>query len=226
MHFPYALPEPDLQGGTKVLFSEIFDTLVHPAFLEEQDYNLFRTMAIASDDPPRFGKGEDANYYFQRAIEDLQELFGYCPQSIRGDLIQRVIRAASRFSLAHADELEKIEAELSKRKLLTHITDVGNVARVKSPMANLLERLNEATSQRGMKTKLAKIMGVLLANVSQWLSGEREPGGETTLQLLHWVEQQERQPNTLGSATNTTRGKVTRRKVVNENKPSSNHNKP
>jgi transcriptional regulator with XRE-family HTH domain len=90
-------------------------------------------------------------------------------------------------------------------------------------MANLLDRLNKATSQRGMKSKLAKVMGVPLANISQWLSGVREPGGETTLKLLHWVEQQERQQNTLGSAINTTKGKATRRKVVHENKPTSSH---
>ena len=80
----------------------------------------------------------------------------------------------------------------SKKTVLTDITVSDKHAAVKSPMANLLDRLNEATIQRGMKSTLAKFMGVPLANVSQWLSGEREPGGETTLRLLHWVEQQER----------------------------------
>jgi hypothetical protein len=73
------------------------------------------------------------------------------------------------------------------RKLLTDVTATGNVSPVKSTMASLLDRLNKATSQRGMKSKLAKVMGVPLSNVSQWLSGEREPGGETTLRLLNWV---------------------------------------
>jgi DNA-binding transcriptional regulator YiaG len=52
--------------------------------------------------------------------------------------------------------------------------------------------LNKATSGRGAKSALAKYMGVPLPNVSQWLSGDREPSGETTLQLLNWVEHQER----------------------------------
>jgi TorA maturation chaperone TorD len=30
--------------------------------------------------------------------------------------------------------------------------------------------------------------------VSQWLAGDHEPGGETTLRMLQWLQQQERQP--------------------------------
>jgi transcriptional regulator with XRE-family HTH domain len=111
----------------------------------------------------------------------------------------------------------------AKNNLLTYVTVSDNVSPVKSIMANLLDRLNKATSQRGMKSKLAKVMGVPLANVSQWLSGAREPGGGTTLKLLHWVEQHEPQQNTLDSADNTAKGKATRRKVVYDKKPTSSH---
>lgn len=58
-------------------------------------------------------------------------------------------------------------------------------------LAKLLAKVRLATSQRGKKSELAKYLGVPLASVSQWLSGDREPGGETTLRLLHWVQQQE-----------------------------------
>lgn len=75
---------------------------------------------------------------------------------------------------------------------LDEVTGLGNYSDVKLTMAALLSRLNKATAAHGMKSKLAKYMGVPLPNVSQWLSGEREPSGETTLRLLHWVEQQER----------------------------------
>jgi transcriptional regulator with XRE-family HTH domain len=111
---------------------------------------------------------------------------------------------------------DSLEQQNSSRKLLTDVTDFAKLPPVKSPMANLLDRLKEATSRRGMKTTLAKFMGVALANVSQWLSGEREPGGETTLRLLRWVEQQERQQNTLDSASNTAKGKTQVRKLPNE----------
>jgi transcriptional regulator with XRE-family HTH domain len=85
------------------------------------------------------------------------------------------------------DRRAHLVASTKENNLLTAVTVSGNIPPVKSTMASLLDRLNEATSQRGMKSKLAKVMGVPLSNVSQWLSGEREPGGETTLRLLNWV---------------------------------------
>jgi transcriptional regulator with XRE-family HTH domain len=75
---------------------------------------------------------------------------------------------------------------------LTNIVLSDNIQSVKAQLPELQKRLNEATRKRGTKTALAKFMGVKLPTVSRWLSGEKEPGGETTLRLLHWVEQQER----------------------------------
>jgi transcriptional regulator with XRE-family HTH domain len=97
------------------------------------------------------------------------------------------------------DEMRRdLRSRLSKqipaqKDSLTKITDSGNNRDVKAKLPALLKRLNEATRERGQKTELAKFMGVPLPNVSQWLSGDREPDGENTLRLLHWVEQQERQ---------------------------------
>lgn len=76
---------------------------------------------------------------------------------------------------------------------LTDIALSGNITDVKAQLPGLLKRLNEATRERGTKAALAKFMGVKLPTVSRWLSGEKEPGGENALKLLHWVEQQERQ---------------------------------
>jgi len=120
-------------------------------------------------------------------------------------------------------EFKAMAAEdLAKKKVLTDVTVTDNIAPVKSPMANLLDRLNHATARRGMKTVLAKVMRVPLANVSQWLSGEREPGGETTLRLLHWVQKQEEKLNDPSSAINTTGVTATRpRKTLHENQKSN-----
>lgn len=63
---------------------------------------------------------------------------------------------------------------------------------VKAQLPKLLERIREATAESGSKSALAEFLGVPLASVSRWLSREREPGGEYVLQLLQWVEQQER----------------------------------
>jgi len=59
-------------------------------------------------------------------------------------------------------------------------------------MQTLLDRVRKATSEYGAKAALARDLGVSVANVSQWLSGSREPSGKTTLALLSWVEQWER----------------------------------
>ena len=106
---------------------------------------------------------------------------------------------------------------------LTNVSEYANVRLVKSQLLGLLDRLKMATERRGMKSALAKYLGVPLASVSQWLSGDREPGGETTLKMLRWVQEQESQPNTLGSASNTTKGNATQvrsSKVYEKPKPS------
>lgn len=64
---------------------------------------------------------------------------------------------------------------------------------VQPVLPKLIERLKNATSDRGQKTALAKWLGVHRQCVTDWLSGKQEPGGEITLRLLKWVEQQERQ---------------------------------
>jgi transcriptional regulator with XRE-family HTH domain len=113
-------------------------------------------------------------------------------------------------------ELFQIEAKrrmvlpafADENRVLTGVAESGKLSPVKSQMKNLLADLNRLTSEPGKKTELADFLGAPLTSVSRWLSGEREPGGETTLRLLHWVEQQERQQNTLGSAINTAKGKT------------------
>jgi transcriptional regulator with XRE-family HTH domain len=82
---------------------------------------------------------------------------------------------------------------LAKKISVDNIGVKDNIGDVKHSLPNLLERLKKATAERGKKSALAKALGVPLVNVSKWLSGVREPGGETTLKLLTWVEHQERQ---------------------------------
>jgi transcriptional regulator with XRE-family HTH domain len=76
---------------------------------------------------------------------------------------------------------------------LTEASTSEKLGGVKAQLPTLLERLNLATKESGNMSALAKFLGVPLASVSRWLSGKREPGGEITLKLLQWVEQQERQ---------------------------------
>jgi transcriptional regulator with XRE-family HTH domain len=90
---------------------------------------------------------------------------------------------------AHADCATLIEA---KKNPLQNVSESVKHDLVKSQLEELLKRLHKATEERGKKSELASHLGVPLASVSQWLSGEREPGGETTLKMLNWVHRQER----------------------------------
>jgi transcriptional regulator with XRE-family HTH domain len=84
------------------------------------------------------------------------------------------------------------ELKDSEKELLTPLDALVRLPEVKAPLENLLRRANRLTQEPGKKSELARFLNVPLASLSRWLSGKREPGGEATLQLLHWVEQQER----------------------------------
>lgn len=84
----------------------------------------------------------------------------------------------------------------SEKRSETHLTKPSTSSKlgdVKPCLPKLLDRLQRATAGTGKMSELANWLGVPLASVSRWLSGKREPGGEITLRLLNWVEQQERQ---------------------------------
>lgn len=94
-------------------------------------------------------------------------------------------------SLMARVELRSLHHADSERKVLTETESPATLPSVKSQLDNLLAILNHLTEETGKKTALADFLGAPLASVSRWLSGEREPGGETTLRMLQWVRQQE-----------------------------------
>jgi transcriptional regulator with XRE-family HTH domain len=108
------------------------------------------------------------------------------------------------------------------KEMLTHVSESANLSAMKSPLAHLRERLKRATAAKGKKAELAHFLGVPRPCVSDWLSGKREPGGETTLRLLNWVERQEAQQTTRPAEATTPAGLKTRKKAPNEKKPQSN----
>jgi len=78
------------------------------------------------------------------------------------------------------------------KKSLTGISLKSKERGVKSEIQKLIEQVKRAASKPGAKVALARALDVAPARISEWLSGEKEPGGEYTLRLLRWVEQQER----------------------------------
>lgn len=117
-------------------------------------------------------------------------------------LFRRAAQVAARYPRDVETAVTAREAEMyaieeqrraeNKRNMLTEPSTPGKLPTVKSQLKNLLARVNRIAEQPGKMSELADSLGAPLASVSRWLSGKREPGGETTLQLLHWVEQQER----------------------------------
>lgn len=76
------------------------------------------------------------------------------------------------------------EAELA---LTVNSLKRNSGSEVKTEIQKLIERVNRKASMPGAKAKLARALGVAPARVSEWLSGEKEPGGNYTLILQKWV---------------------------------------
>jgi transcriptional regulator with XRE-family HTH domain len=128
----------------------------------------------------------------------VEAMLSACPPELRPDLFEKINNLLRDFVRLHDQQFQTFAQQLVDSKgieksAVDNVSDVVNIEAVKPQLPSLLKRLEIATSQRGQKSELAKFLGVSLVQVSQWLTGDREPSGETTLKLLHWVEQQERQ---------------------------------
>ena len=89
----------------------------------------------------------------------------------------------------------------------------------KSKLDKLLDDVRRLTAERGKPAALAKNLRVHRSRISKWLMGDVKPDGEAALELLAWVQEQGGQQQTLGSASDTTKGKRTRPRSRDETKP-------
>ena len=87
-----------------------------------------------------------------------------------------------------------------RSKGLTNYVEERNTVPVQPIMPTLIERLRRATEKHGRKTELAAWLGAPQQSVTDWLSGRKEPAGETTLRLLAWVTAEEAKQKSSGSA--------------------------
>ena len=178
-----------------------------------QDLETYRDAIMRSGDPFGARASEDA---IVKVIADaVRALLLHVRWENRLAFLEQAPAALAKTVMQLEVESEK-RAYAAERKLLTEPSIPAILPPVKSQLDNLLAGLNRLTNETGKKTELADYLGAPLASVSRWLSGEREPGGETTLQMLRWVQEQERQPNTLGSAMNIAKGKTQVSKSSNE----------
>ena len=113
--------------------------------------------------------------------------------------------------------LATLDADYDAKKILTDVVLTDNIAAMQDQMLKLRARLIKATVRRGQKAALAKWLKVPTSSISPWLAGRKQPSGDTTLRLLQWVEQQERQQNQSPGSATTPPGRKTRlRKSSNE----------
>ncbi len=219
---PYFDLSPNLEFLIKpnALFSEAFDTVlkepiqkqidalvqwigVKAYFAGKYDDAVLDSLHLAGED-----SGRAAGFYVEKVIK---MKFHQMPEQFRPKFAEALLAAEKSFLKQHGKDIEKLIRERQERDIAanhplfdkkTDLTDAETstrIAEVKSQLPSLLARLNRATKESGKMSALADFLGkasgqkVPLASVSRWLSGKREPGGEITLLMLRWAEQQERQ---------------------------------
>jgi transcriptional regulator with XRE-family HTH domain len=213
MHPTYEVGLP-YSPSTKAnsLFSSIFDDflnvqtrVIEQAWVKEFGEEKFRAGEFEGLELTHFQRLDRA--FTTAAVRSIVKAItielNWLPDDLRAIYINYLADAMNAFRLKHSKQIGNLvpptARELSEQAVnlnkisLRGVTESGKHSGVQAKLKELRVRLNQATADRGMKSRLAKFMRVPLPNVSQWLSGKREPGGETTLKLLQWVEQQERQ---------------------------------
>ena len=189
--------EKDLNVPSNSVFSDVFFSLLLPSF-QDQNEDFQEAMIL------RFGRGKMLAAMVKKAFRDapdghagnlqrvldkfIEDFLKNHPENDPKKLLRRqawYINAEQFFKFPNAEQ------PYSDQNNLTKAESVGINSEVKSQLPVLLERVRKVSSASGKKTELANFLSVPLASVSRWLSGEREPGGEITLRLLKWVEQQE-----------------------------------
>jgi hypothetical protein len=118
--------------------------------------------------------------------------FEQIPPHLYDDYFRTLMAASLGFYQTHRSEIPLDHSQKTSKHVLTETESQSKNESVKPILPKLLARLERATSEPGKKSELAKFLGAPLASVSRWLSEDREPGGEITLKMLQWVEQQER----------------------------------
>jgi transcriptional regulator with XRE-family HTH domain len=192
--------EKDLNLPPNSIFSDVFFSILSPS-LQNENKDFQEDMIL------RFGRGKMLAALVKKAFRDVPDAHAGNLQrgldNFIADFLKKNPENDSRKLLkrqawyVNAEQFFKFpNAELpppDPNQNLTEAEIVDIHTNVKYELPVLLERAKKVSSASGKKSELAFFLRVPLASVSRWLSGEREPGGEITLRLLKWVEQQERQ---------------------------------
>jgi transcriptional regulator with XRE-family HTH domain len=190
---------------TESLFSAVFDDYLD-AHLEQAELELKRLVGDRAFYTGDFESGmlhniarvgespsEAIRFYL------VKQVLMYCsrlPEDLRVEYGNSLMEASEAFIKKHRRTIDKVFSSAQRPQLekkdLTEASYQNTTENVKELLPNLRKKLNKLTQSAGKKSELADFVEAPLASVSRWLSGDREPGGEVTLKLLKWVEQEER----------------------------------
>ena len=165
------------------IFREFTGLAVERSFAAARGFELYKDAGGSPEKAAaHYAELLRAVWFSKLSVERQEELFRW------------LMGAAGQFHQVSHSATTLIAAGPGGKNVLTEAETSSKDVPVKAQLPSLLERLKKATAATGKKTELAEFLKpkVPLASVSRWLSGEREPGGEVTLQLLYWVELQER----------------------------------
>lgn len=183
---------PEIRGSE--LLSAVFSADLERRLIEENFFSMF-SMAVIMQGEAGLPKGKDAEHYVESFYHAFDDLFHKMPHLGKEKLLALMVRTLAEFSTDWEEGDHKAPGEnitMLPNNYLTMTSLKGKKSSVKPEMQKLIERVRRKASKPGAKSKLARWLDVAPARVSEWLSGKKEPGGEYTLRMLRWVEQQER----------------------------------
>lgn len=156
--------------------------------------------------------------FYSRIMQSAQDLIGSYPRSVEDEIWGRLLeidRSSTRLAEAMAAPNIRPDGTVVEKQLLTEVTSERKHAGM-TEMDRLIVRLKNALGDRKMGL-LASQLGVPLPRLSEWFNRRVIPSGEKTLQLLNWVEQEERRKNKgSGRALTRTKPKTHARSSRNE----------
>lgn len=180
---------PEIKAST--LLSRAYSPELKRRFESSNLYGLFSVVAILAGEAG-LPKGKDADSYVERFHHGFDDLFHSLPHIGKERLLALVVRTLSKFSLDWETDNHESPGENITMLPTDHLKRLSLKSKddsLKSELQKLIKQVKRKASKPGAKSNLARAIGVAPARISEWLAGEKEPGGEYTLKLLRWVQQ-------------------------------------
>jgi len=174
---------PDI--APRIIFSEAYDRFLKPALQNTSNFTADRLLYAVTHPSAKC----DLENYIHLLTASLRDALNKLPT----DLHLGLFRALSRDISAYKVKCEIERREGAKREPLDKRMGVRlhSAAMPKdkhlSRWAELCAELLAATSYRGGKAALARVLHVTRQQINDWLSGRYEPSADVALRMHDWV---------------------------------------